>query len=135
VDAYSLLASARATVYAVAQARSRRRPELVADRVTPALGAALRDEAAAAAARHRHHVLAFLEVSDAVVTAAVHAPEADRVTVRLRLSGEEYELADATLELAEGTQTVRSWSEDWVFVRTSGSRPWLAASSVMVVDV
>ncbi|MEA2670841.1 MAG: hypothetical protein QOG45_1061 [Chloroflexota bacterium] len=50
-------------------------------------------------------------MSDAVVTAATHAPESDRVTVRLRLSGEEYDLADATLELAEGTQTVHGWWE------------------------
>jgi predicted lipid-binding transport protein (Tim44 family) len=135
VDAYSLLASARETVYAVAQARSRRRPELVADRVTAELGAALRDEAAAALARHRHHVLAFLEVSDAVITAAAHAPGGDSVTVRLRLSGEEYELADAGMELAEGTQTVHSWSEEWVLVRSAGSGAWLAASSLRVADV
>ncbi|HEY0409649.1 MAG TPA: hypothetical protein VGE42_05220, partial [Candidatus Dormibacteraeota bacterium] len=134
VDAYSLLASARATVYAVAQARSQRRPALVADRVTGELAAALHDEAAATAARHRHHVLAFLEVSDAVVTAATHAPDGDRVTVRLRVSGEEYELADATLQLAEGTQTVHGWSEDWVFVRTAAAGPWLAASSARVDD-
>jgi predicted lipid-binding transport protein (Tim44 family) len=134
VDAYSLLASARATVYAVGQARSQRRPARAADLVTGELAAALRDEAAATAARHRHHVLAFLEVGDAVVTAATHAPGGDRVTVRLRLSGEEYELADATLELAEGTQTVHRWSEDWVFVRTTAAGPWLAASSVRVDD-
>lgn len=135
VDAYSLLASARATVYAVGQARSQRRPALVADRVTAELAAALHDEALATAARHRHHVLAFLEVGDAVVTAATHAPEGDRVTVRLRLSGEEYELADGSLELVEGTQTVHRWSEDWVFVRTAAAGPWLAASSVRVADV
>ncbi|HEV7465962.1 MAG TPA: hypothetical protein VGP96_06660, partial [Candidatus Dormibacteraeota bacterium] len=134
VDAYSLLASARATVYAVGQARSQRRPALAADRVTGELAAVLHDEAAATAARHRHHVLAFLEVGDAMVTAATHAPEGDRVTVRLRLSGEEYELADATMELAEGTQTVHRWSEDWVFVRTAAAGPWLAASSVRVDD-
>ncbi len=134
VDAYSLLASARETVYAVAQARSRRRPAMVADRVTAELAAVLRDEAAATAARHRHHVLAFLEVGDAVVTAATRAPEGDRVTVRLRLSGEEYELADATLELTEGTQTVHRWTEDWVFVRPAAPGPWLAASSTPVED-
>jgi predicted lipid-binding transport protein (Tim44 family) len=132
VDAYSLLATARETVYAVAQARSQRRPELVADRVTGELGDALRTEAARMTAQHRHHVLAFLEVSGAVIVAAGHDDGGDRITVRMQLSGEEYELADGGLDVVDGTQTMRTWTEDWVFVRTAASDPWRATSSARV---
>jgi len=132
VDAYSLLATARETVYAVAQARSQRRPELVADRVTGELADALRAEAAQMTALHRHHVLAFLEVSGAVVVTAAHDAGGDRLTVRLQLSGEEYELADAGLDVVDGSQTMRIWTEDWVFVRTAASDEWRAASSARV---
>jgi predicted lipid-binding transport protein (Tim44 family) len=128
-DAYSLLATARETVYAVAQARSQRRPELVAGRVSGELADALRAEAAETTARHRHHVLAFLEVGGAVIVAAAHDGAGDSLTVRLQLSGQEYELADGSLEVVDGTQTMRSWSEDWVFVRAASSDTWRAASS------
>jgi hypothetical protein len=129
VDPYSLLATVRETVYAVAAARSQRRPELAAGRVTAALAGRVREEAGTEAARRRHHVLAFLEVGDAVVTSATQGPEGDRVTVRLHLTGEEYELADATLEVVEGSPTMRSWSEEWVFERSGPSAPWLAGGS------
>ena len=135
VDAYSLLAVARETVYAVAQARSQRRPALVAGRVGGALATALDTEAADTAARHRHHVLAFLEVTDAVITAASHAGDGVRVTVRMRLTGQEYELSDGTMDIADGTPTMRSWTEDWVLQQRGGATAdWVAISSVRVAD-
>jgi len=128
-DAYSILACAREIVYAVAQARSQRRPEMVASRVAGDLAAALDAEAADTTARHRHHVLAFLEVTDAVITAV----DGDRVTVRMHLTGQEYELADGSMALVEGTQTTRSWTEDWVLRRADASAAWVAIASARVV--
>jgi len=129
-DAYSILACARELVYAVAQARSQRRPELVTGRVGDDLAAALAAEAADTAARHRHHVLAFLEVTDAVITAV----DGDRVTMRMHLTGQEYELADGSMTLVEGTQTMRVWTEDWVLRRADASAAWVAISSARVDD-
>ncbi len=134
VDAYALLATARETVYAVAQARSRRTPGAVSAQVGGELAAALSAEAADTAARHRHHVLAFLEVSDAVITAAAHGADGDRVTVRMHVNGEEYELADAGMQLADGSQTMRTWTEEWVFLRTGAAASWVAVSSTRVGD-
>jgi hypothetical protein len=134
VDPYNLLATVRETVYAVAAARSQRRPELAAGRVTADLAGRIRDEARAEAARHRHHVLAFLDVGDAEVTSVTHGPGGDRVTVRLGVTGEEYELADGTLEVVEGSPTMRTWAEDWVFERAGPSAPWLAAGSSVPAD-
>ncbi|HEX3604545.1 MAG TPA: hypothetical protein VH134_01390 [Candidatus Dormibacteraeota bacterium] len=134
VDAHDLLGTAREIVYAVAAARSRRHPELVAGRVTPELATALREEASSLAAGRRHHVLAFLEVTDAVITGAAADGSGWGVTVRVRLSGEEYELADTGLELVEGSQTMRSWSEVWTLVRAGAGEPWCAASSERVSE-
>jgi hypothetical protein len=134
VDAYSLLATARDLAYAIAQARSQRRPDMVAGRVDGDLAAALAAEAADTVARHRHHVLAFLEVADAVITAAEHAAGGDRVTVRMRMTGQEYELADGSMALVDGTQTTRTWTEDWVLRRAGVTADWVAISSVRVAD-
>ncbi|HVS40785.1 MAG TPA: zinc ribbon domain-containing protein [Candidatus Dormibacteraeota bacterium] len=134
VDAYSLLATARDLVYAVAQARSQRRPDMVASRVDGDLAAALAAEAADMTARHRHHILAFLEVTDAVITATDHAADGDRVTVRMRMNGQEYGLADGGMALVDGTQTQRTWSEDWVLRRAAAGADWVAISTVRVAD-
>lgn len=134
IDAYSLLATARETVYAVAQARSRRTPGAVSAQVGGELAAALSAEAASTAAAHHHHILAFLEVTDAVITAASRGADGDRVTVRMHVSGEEYEIADAGMQLVDGTQTMRTWTEDWGFLRAPGAGDWIAVSSVRVAD-
>ena len=133
-DAYSILACARELVYAVAQARSKRRPDLVVGRVGGNLAAALSAEAADMTGRHRHHVLAFLEVTDAVITAAERTADGDQVTVRMRLNGEEYELADGTMALVEGTQTMHTWTEDWGLQRAGATSAWIAISSARVTD-
>lgn len=134
VDAYDLLARAREIAYAVAQARSQRRPDLVAGRVTGDLARTLEAEAAAMTEEHRHHVLSFLEVDRAEITAAGHGADGDSVTVRMHMSGEEYELADAGLDVVDGSRTPHSWSEDWVLTRASGGAEWLASSSRRVEE-
>jgi predicted lipid-binding transport protein (Tim44 family) len=134
-DAYSILACARELVYAVAQARSQRRPALVAGRVGGELAASLEAEVADTTARHRHHILAFLEVTDAVITATSHGDDGDTVTVRMHLNGQEYELADGTMALVEGTQTTHSWTEDWVLLRSNPGASWIAISSTRIDGV
>jgi len=107
---------------------------MVAGRVDGDLAAALAAAAADMAARHRHHILAFLEVDDAVITATEHAADGDRVTVRMRMTGQEYELADGSMTLVDGTQTMRTWTEDWVLRRAGSTADWVAISSVRVAD-
>ena len=39
----------------------------------------------------------------------------------MHITGQEYELADGSMALVEGTQTMRTWSEDWVLRRADAT--------------
>lgn len=108
---------ARETFYKVREARTFQRPDESSALLSPQMQSDVSNAIAGDVASHRHHVLPFLTVEDAVIIAAAVADGRERIDVRFHLSGAELERADANDAVVSGTETVNQWDERWRFER------------------
>lgn len=125
-NAYEMLATVRQTVFAVDRARTERRPDLSRDLLTPAMWEVQRSIVAGEVAAHRHHVLAFLEITAARIVAASSQEGADRVVAELELQGQQGDVAEDA-GLVPDAAAARTWTERWTFERAPG-QGWLVAA-------
>lgn len=125
-NAYELLATVRQTVFGVDRARTEGRPELSRDLLSPQLWELQRSIIAGEVFAHRHHILAFLEITGAQIVAASSAGRSDRVVVELQLQGQQGDVAEGQ-PLVPDAAAARTWTERWTFGRMPG-QPWLVSA-------
>ena len=68
-------------------------------------------------AAHRHHLLPFLSVDDAVIAGAQVAGGEEQIDVRFSVSAVGEDLDDRTGQMLAGGDTAHSWEERWRFTR------------------
>jgi predicted lipid-binding transport protein (Tim44 family) len=112
---------ARETFYKVQQARALQNPQESAELVSPQMQREIQNAISGDVAAHRHHLLPFLWVSDAVIAGAEVADGREQVDVRFSISAAEEDLDDRTGQVLAGDSDEHSWAELWRFTRVPGS--------------
>lgn len=119
-DGEAFRAIARETFSKVREARKLRHPQESADLLSPQMQSDLGSAISGDVASHRHHLLPFLWVKDAVIAAAEVTGGQEQIDVRFSISAAEEDVDDRTGELLAGDGTEHSWDELWRFTRTPG---------------
>ena len=97
-----------------AQAWEDHDPDVAIDDCNPVVGEELRNKIASDIAAGRAHLLAGVEVYDAVITRV--AADEPAAIVRMHIIGREY-FADTQGDIIAGDDTYRQWDEEWTFRR------------------
>jgi hypothetical protein len=116
-DDEAFRAIARETFYKVREARRLQNPPESAELLSPQMQRELQDAVSGDVASHRHHLLPFLTVDDAVIAGAQVAGGQEQIDVRFSISAAEKDLDDRTGQVLAGDDTVHSWQERWRFNR------------------
>jgi predicted lipid-binding transport protein (Tim44 family) len=116
-DDEAFRAIARESFYKVREARRLQNPRESAELLSPQMQSELQDTISGDVASHRHHLLPFLAVKDAVIAGARLAGGQEEVDVQFSISAAEKDLDDRTGQVLEGDDTERSWEERWRFTR------------------
>jgi hypothetical protein len=116
-DDEAFRAIARETFYKVREARSLQNPQESAELLSPQMQSELQDAISGDVASHRHHLLPFLWVNDAVIAGAQVTGGQEEIDVRFSISAAEKDLDDSTGEVLAGDDTEHSWVERWRFTR------------------
>jgi predicted lipid-binding transport protein (Tim44 family) len=114
-------AIARETFYKVREARKLQNPEESAELLSPQMQRELEDAIAGDVASHRHHVMPFLWIKDAVIADAQVIDGQEQIDVRFSISAGEEDVDDRTSQVLDGDSIERSWEERWRFRRDPGS--------------
>jgi hypothetical protein len=120
-DAEAFRAIARETFYKVREARKLQNPKESAELLSQAMQREMQDAIAGDAAAHRHHLLPFLWIKDAVIAGALVVDGQEQIDVRFSLSAVEEDLDDRTGQVVGGDGAEHSWAEVWRFRRTPGT--------------
>jgi len=116
-DDEAFRALARETFYKVREARRLQNPPESAELLSPQMQQEIQDTVSGDVASHRHHLLPFLTVDDAVIAGAHVAGGQEQIDVRFSVSAAEEDLDDRTGQVLAGDGTVHSWQERWLFTR------------------
>jgi hypothetical protein len=116
-DEQAFRAIARETFAKVREARRLQNPQESAELLSSQLQGELQHAIAGDVASHRHHLLPFLWVKDAVIAGARVVGGQEEVEVLFSISGAEEDLDDRTGQVVAGDATERSWEERWRFTR------------------
>jgi predicted lipid-binding transport protein (Tim44 family) len=116
-DVEAFRAIARETFYKVRQARRRQDPEESAELLSPQMQSELQNAIAGDVASHRHHLLPFLSVNDAVIASARVVGGNEEIDVQFSISAAEEDVDDRTGQVLAGDDSERSWEERWRFMR------------------
>jgi predicted lipid-binding transport protein (Tim44 family) len=116
-DDEAFRAIARETFYKVRQARSLQNPQESAELLSPQMQSELQNAISGDVAAHRHHLLPFLTVNDAVIAGAQVVDGKEEIDVQFSISAAEEDADDRTGQTLEGDDTERSWEESWRFTR------------------
>ena len=108
---------ARETFYKVREARKLQDPQESADLLSPQMQTELQNAISGDVAAHRHHLLPFLSVDDAVIAGAQVAGGEEQIDVRFSVSAVGEDLDDRTGQMLAGGDTAHSWEERWRFTR------------------
>jgi hypothetical protein len=120
-DAEAFRAIARETFSKVREARKLQDPQESAELLSPQMQREMEDAIAGDAASHRHHLLPFLWIKDAVIAGAQVVDGREEVDVRFSISAAEEDIDDRTHQIVAGDGAERGWDELWRFTRTPGA--------------
>src|SRR5215469_13890746 len=93
-DDEAFRAIARETFYKVREARSAQNPQESAELVSPQLQREIQEAVSGDVASHRHHLLPFLWLKDAVIAGAEAVEDREQVDVRFSISAAEEDVDD-----------------------------------------
>ena len=116
-DDESFRAIARETFYKVREARRLQDPQESAELLSPQMQSELQNAISGDVASHRHHLLPFLSVDDAVIAGAEVSGGQEQIDVRFSVSAAEEDVDTGTGQILGGDDTVHSWEERWRFTR------------------
>jgi predicted lipid-binding transport protein (Tim44 family) len=108
---------ARETFYKVREARSLRDPQESAELLSPQMQGETQTAISGDVASHRHHLLPFLAVNDAVIAGAQLVGGQEQIDVLFSISAAEEDLDDRTRQVLAGDSTEHAWKERWRFTR------------------
>jgi len=120
-DAEAFRAIARETFYKVREARKLQNPQESAELLSEEMQRQIQDAITGDVASHRHHLLPFLWIKDAVIAGAQVVSGQEVIDVRFSLSAAEEDLDDGTGQVVGGDGAEHSWDEVWRFTRTAGA--------------
>ena len=120
-DAEAFRAIARETFSKVREARKLQDPQESAELLSPEMQRQMQDAIAGDVASHRHHLLPFLWIKDAVIAGAEVVNGQEKIDVRFSVSAAEEDIDDSTGEIAGGDSAEHAWDEVWRFTRTPGA--------------
>ena len=120
-DAEAFRAIARETFYKVREARKLQNPQESAELLSEEMQRQIQDAITGDVASHRHHLLPFLWIKDAVIAGAQVVSGQEVIDVRFSLSAAEEDLDDRTGQVVGGDSAEHSWDEVWRFTRTAGA--------------
>jgi predicted lipid-binding transport protein (Tim44 family) len=120
-DDEAFRAIARETFYKVREARKLQDPQESAELLSPQMQSELQDAISGDVAAHRHHLLPFLWINDAVIANAQVIDGQEQIDVRFSISAGEEDVDDRTGQVLDGDSTERPWEERWRFTRDPGS--------------
>jgi len=120
-DAEAFRAIARETFYKVREARKLQNPQETAELLSHEMQLQLQSAIEGDVASHRHHLLPFLWIKDAVIAAAQVVDGREEIDVRFSISAAEEDVDDRTGQVAEGDTAEHAWDELWRFTRTPGA--------------
>jgi hypothetical protein len=120
-DAEAFRAIARETFYKVREARKLQNPQESAELLSQEMQSQMQDVIAGDAASHRHHLLPFLWIKDAVIADAQVVSGREEIDVRLSVSAAEEDIDDRTRQIVGGDSAEHAWDELWRFTRTPGA--------------
>ncbi len=110
-------AIARETFYKVREARGLQNPQQAAELLSPQMQRDVQDVIAGDVASHRHHLLPFLTLTDAVIATAEVTGGEEQIDVLFSVCAAEEDVDDRTGQVLAGDGTERSWTERWRFTR------------------
>jgi predicted lipid-binding transport protein (Tim44 family) len=116
-DDEAFRAIARETFKKVREARTLQNPQESADLLSPQMQTEMQSAISGDVASHRHHLLPFLWVNDAVIAAAEVVGGQEEIDVRFSISAAEEEVDDRNGQVLAGDSTAHSWEERWRFRR------------------
>ncbi|MGO8957637.1 MAG: TIM44-like domain-containing protein [Streptosporangiaceae bacterium] len=119
-DDEAFRAIARETFYKVREARRLQNPEESAELLSPQMRSEVQDAISGDVASHRHHLLPFLSVTDAVIATAAVVGGQEEIDVRFSISAAEEDVDDGTGQIVAGNDTEHCWDERWRFTRNPG---------------
>jgi predicted lipid-binding transport protein (Tim44 family) len=120
-DDEAFRAIARETFYKVREARSAQNPQESAELVSPHIQREIQDAVSGDVVSHRHHLLPFLWLNDAVIARAEVVDDREQIDVRFSISAAEQDVDDATGAAVAGDRDEHSWEELWRFTRRDGA--------------
>ena len=118
-DDEAFRAIARETFYKVREARRLQDPQESAELLSPQMQRELQNAISGDVAAHRHHLLPFLSVDDAVIAGAQVSGGQEQIDVRFSVSAAEEDVDAGTGLVLGGDDTVHSWEERWRFTRNT----------------
>jgi predicted lipid-binding transport protein (Tim44 family) len=116
-DAEAFRAIARETFYKVREARKLQNPRESAELFSPQMQREIQGAISEDAAAHRHHLLPFLWINDAMITGAEVVDGQEEIDVLFSISAAEEDRDDRTGQVLAGDDTEHSWEELWRFTR------------------
>lgn len=120
-DAEAFRAVARETFYKVREARKLQNPQESAELLSQEMQRQMQDAIAGDVASHRHHLLPFLWIKDAVLAGAQVVNGQEEIDVRFSISAAEEDVDDRTGQDVGGDSAEHGWEELWRFTRTPGT--------------
>jgi hypothetical protein len=120
-DAEAFRAVARETFYKVREARKLQNPQESAELLSQEMQRQMQDAIAGDVASHRHHLLPFLWIKDAVLAGAQVVNGQEKIDVRFSISAAEEDVDDRTGQDVGGDSAEHGWDELWRFTRTPGA--------------
>jgi predicted lipid-binding transport protein (Tim44 family) len=108
---------ARETFYKVRETRRLQNPQESVELLSPQMQSELQNAISGDVSSHRHHLLPFLTVNDAVITGAHVVGGKEEIDVQFSISAAEEDVDDRTGQILAGDDTERSWEERWRFTR------------------
>jgi len=120
-DAEAFRAIARETFYKVREARKLQNPQESAELLSQEMQRQMQDAIAGDVASHRHHLLPFLWIKDAVLAGAQVVNGREEIDVRFSISAAEEDVDDRTGQAVGGDSAEHGWDELWRFTRTPGA--------------
>ena len=116
-DDEAFRAIARETFKKVREARALQNPQESAELLSPRMQTEMQNAISGDVASHRHHLLPFLWLNDAVIAAAEVVGGQEQIDVRFSISAAEEEIDDRDGQILAGDAAAHSWAERWRFTR------------------
>lgn len=134
-DDEAFRAIARETFYKVREARTLQNPQESAELLSPRMQSEMQNAVSGDVAAHRHQLLPFLWINDAVITGAEVAGGQEQIDVRFSISAAEEEVDGSTGQVLAGDSSEHSWEERWRFTRNPKADTSISDERHEITDV